>query len=138
MGDPFKVMKSFNLPTNVKMPNIDEMMHQSVEQAMSHMPLPSSLPTSPSPQQAYEVIELMNYIIVKVEIPEEVSVENVTVTLGNCRLVIKGLPQQDPFVVSLPVQPSSKNVSAQYRDRMLEIRLQKKVEDHAQEIFIDY
>ncbi|WP_345241678.1 Hsp20/alpha crystallin family protein [Pontibacillus salipaludis] len=87
---------------------------------------------------SYEMVELHHYYIVKIKIPDFIEVENIRLSLGNCRLYVHGLPGGESQTIALPEQPHTKQAHAQYKGGLLEVRLARYTKEDTKDIYIQY
>ncbi|MFC0524273.1 hypothetical protein ACFFGV_11920 [Pontibacillus salicampi] len=134
------------LPNMTDMKSIDDYVKQTIQQALNGTDFFSTeqseredgVVESKSSKLHYEVIELHHYYIVKIDIPEGYDVDQLKLTLGNCKLYLSGIPNGGTQTITLPEQPFSKQYSAQYKDGVVEVRLLKKTSDSMKDIYIEY
>lgn len=125
--------------------SIDTYIQETIQQALGHplrnekrsMPIEHS-PSKHSKQLDYELVELHHYYVVKIPIPEGIDVEALRLSLGNCRLYVYGLPGGEVQTISLPEQPHEKQVHAQYKKGLLEVRLARNTREDTRDIYIQY
>lgn len=86
----------------------------------------------------YELIELHQYFIVKIQVPRDVTPGDIRITLGNCKLHVEHIEDGVTEKIPLPEQPTKKHMSAQYKNGIIEVRLLKKSNDYNTEIYIQY
>ncbi|MDQ1910087.1 Hsp20/alpha crystallin family protein [Paenibacillus sp. GD4] len=72
-----------------------------------------------------DLFETHRSIIVRVLLPEQVSPRSVKLTLDEMKLMISGIPGKRQKILRLPSPVLSKRPRKQFRDGILEIRLQK-------------
>ncbi|MFZ0370203.1 MAG: hypothetical protein WAM07_11485 [Halobacillus sp.] len=124
------------------MANINKYVQQSIEDALKPTQHMFNSPHSTSDPKEhtgfdYEVVELMLYYIVQIRLPKETDMDALRLTLGNCKLFVEGIGESKK-TIPLPGQPSRRNISAQYSDGTIEVRLHKKREDYEKEIHVFY
>lgn len=128
------------LPDMMDMKTIDSYIQRTIQQSLNGSYVPQKhnedVIESKSNKLNYELVELHQYYIVKIEIPDTVSVHELSISLGNCKLIITGLPGGETQAIQLPEQPYSKQYSAQYKDGIIEVRLMKKGDDSSRDIYI--
>ncbi|MGP4059121.1 Hsp20/alpha crystallin family protein [Halobacillus sp. H74] len=125
-SDPMADMKKMN-----------DFVQKSIEEAFS----PSQKGNTPfqmgrKETSEHKVIELMNEVIVKIQVPLEIDIESIRLAVGNGKLFADGI-SQERIAIALPAQTSRRNIHAQYNDGVIEVRLPKKHSDE-KEIFIHY
>lgn len=130
---------------NVDIHSIDDYIKKTVQQAFqpaygAQEPLEEERNTIEMDAQSfpYELIELHQYFIVKITLPSHVTLDNIRITLGNCRLHIEETELGVNQVIPLPEQPSKRHMTAQYKDGIVEVRLLKKAKGQDPEIYINY
>ncbi|WP_096439352.1 hypothetical protein [Alteribacter populi] len=98
----------------------------------------SSNPVEDSKTIKYDLFEMHDYIIVRIYLTEDVNEESISISLGHSRIIMKGHPQQDPFIVSLPEHPSDKRFGATCKDGVIEMRLRKRKNEPVKPITIRF
>lgn len=128
------------LPDMMDMKTIDSYIQRTIQQALNGSNIPQKnnvdVIDSKSNKLNYELVELHQYYIVKIDIPDTVSVHDLSISLGNCKLIVTGLLGGEAQAIQLPEQPYGKQYSAQYKDGIIEVRLLKKGDDSSKDIYI--
>jgi HSP20 family molecular chaperone IbpA len=86
----------------------------------------------------HQVFEAHHYMIVRIDLPDDVSAEDVKVFLNTNELKVQAGEEDVTKTINLPVNGSYKGSEALYKDSVLEIRIPKKNNDTFHEIPVQY
>ncbi|WLD93294.1 Hsp20/alpha crystallin family protein [Alkalihalobacillus sp. AL-G] len=143
LDDPMKWVNGKNNLTNMDMSWLEQYIQQTIQQTVNN-PGTGVQPHMVSHEGRnnavnYELFELMNHYVVKIHVPENVKAEQVRITLGNTRLNVSGVSNEQPSdTIPIPGPVSRKNMKAKYKDHMIEIRLQKLNDETVSDIPIEF
>lgn len=95
--------------------------------------------TTDSVNFEYEMFETHNSVIVRLQIPEEIQHKNILAYVSSNLLKIEQLPRRKKQIIRLPSLVNPSQSRASYKDRVLEVRMAKHMdEDIFNEIKIRY
>ncbi|WP_261131300.1 hypothetical protein [Bacillus sp. Marseille-Q3570] len=140
LDDP---MKWTNQKSNMDMSWLEQYIQQTIQQSVGNQSAyiqPHSL-NSVSPNQnglRHELVELMNYYVVKLQVAEGIDIKQLRISLGNSRLIVSGLPDGQSESIQLPGPTAKRGFKAQYKHPFVEVRLLKTNDDTLNDIPIDY
>ncbi|UCZ53972.1 Hsp20/alpha crystallin family protein [Bacillus shivajii] len=95
-------------------------------EAETHENEESNEPFHTSASIPYKVFEMHDYMIVRISLPSESSVDDISLSIVHHRLIVRGHPFQEEITITLPEVPSQKRVAAKYKDHIIEVRLKKR------------
>ncbi|MYL20214.1 hypothetical protein GLW04_09975 [Halobacillus litoralis] len=116
---------------------MNDFLQQSMKEALSSTPFHhESQMQQEKGQEEVKVVELMNEVVVTIALRPPVDPDAVRLSVGSGYLYVEGL-EAGRMTIKLPAATSRRNVYAQYREGVIEVRLQKKQTDE-KEIFLHY
>lgn len=121
------------------MTKMNEFVQKSIEEALSPVNQKQESAVnhgSHKEHRDYKVVELMKEVVVTIQLPADVDVEAIRLSIGNGKLFVDGIGF-GRVAISLPAQTSRRNIFAEHNEGMIEVRLPKRNLDE-KEIFLHY
>ncbi|WP_442604205.1 Hsp20/alpha crystallin family protein [Paenibacillus sp. KN14-4R] len=84
----------------------------------------------------YELFEMHNAVIAKIQIPKDIKIENLSISINTSQIKIEGLPTEQRILLNIPVVPSKS--SATFKQDFLQIKMPKLSKGNFVEVPIRY
>ncbi|MDN4526703.1 hypothetical protein [Fictibacillus fluitans] len=92
---------------------------------------------APKSKLIHETFDLMEYVVVKILLPDSIDLSSLSLYYGQSRLVVFNRADQTETVIPLPVPVRSNAVTARYRHPVIEVTLLKnELQEQLREISI--
>lgn len=104
---------------------IQKSIQQSLGEAFKLNPITSSAVDGINPGIQWDLVELMDYIIVKGEIPESINLREIRFSHTKSEFIIEAGPKSARTIIALPSLVKEKGIHAKCKQRTFEVRLPK-------------
>lgn len=86
-----------------------------------------------------QLFEIHGFVIVRVAVPEDIDEKDIKLSIAASHITIKGDPSGNDHIIPLPPGTKKEGAVAAFKDRILEIKIPREVEEEASnEITVDY
>nr|WP_234399889.1 Hsp20/alpha crystallin family protein [Paenibacillus popilliae] len=77
----------------------------------------------------HEIFQTHHYVFIKMNIPDSIREKELQVSVSSHQLKIEGLPEDQKYVIQLPVVVKARESRASYKDGILQIKVRKNDDD---------
>lgn len=78
---------------------------------------------------SHEIFQTHHFVFIKIKVPDSIRERDMQVSVSSNQLKIEGLPENQSFVVQLPVLVKARECRASYKDGVLQIKVRKNDDD---------